>query len=119
MHGHEEIIELLVHGYGEKFLLMKNFDTHHLDIYSSNDLGNDLCTLWFSGADPNIRDHSGKKAKQYLPTYASTRAHRKRMTSYSDFELSRHCRPTAQTHHGSLIITHLSLDNSDFMSSEA
>ena len=93
--------------------------TQHLDIYSSNDLSNDLCTLWFSGADPNIRDHSGKKAKQYLPTYASTRAHRKRMTSYSDFELSRHCRPTAQTHRGSLIITHLSLDNSDFMSSEA
>ncbi len=75
------------------------------------------------GADPNIRDYSGKKAKQYLPTYASTRSHRKRMTSYSDFELSRHCRPNAQTHRhthrGSLIITHLSLDSADFMSSDA
>ena len=80
---------------------------------------NTAFSVVLAGADPNIRDYSGKKAKQYLPTYASTRAHRKRMTSYSDYELSRHCRPTAQTRRGSLIITHLSLDSADFLSSDA
>ena len=40
------------------------------------------CLFLFSEADANIRDYSGKKAKQYLKNSASSRAQRKQFLSY-------------------------------------
>ena len=40
------------------------------------------CCCYFPEADANIRDYSGKKAKQYLKNSASSRAQRKQFLSY-------------------------------------
>ena len=66
----------------------------------------------FPGADPNIRDYSGKKPKQYLQNSASTRVQRKRVMSSPELEFYYTKMPQSASFHGPLVITHLSLTDS-------
>ena len=50
-------------------------------------------SVYFPGADPDMRDHSGRKAKQYLKHSASTRSQRK----HSDGDTPRSVTPLAVT----------------------
>lgn len=62
------------------------------------------------GADSNLRDYSGKKAKQYLRNSASTRAQRKR--SFTELALASEMTPRSSLgRQGSIVITHLTLQD--------
>lgn len=70
--------------------------------------------IHFSGADPNIRDFSGKKPKQYLRNSASTRVQRKRVMSSPELEFYYNAKPPhSASFHGPLVITHLSLTEAE------
>ena len=73
----------------------------------------DHAVLFVPGGDPNIRDYSGKKAKQYLRNSASTRSQRKRAPSAPELDLVESgpsCKASL-TKRGSLVITHLTLQD--------
>ncbi|XP_059164880.1 ankyrin repeat domain-containing protein SOWAHA-like [Physella acuta] len=78
--GKMEVIKLIANKPGVKVNQRSGYTPLHLAAIHDHEYIIELLVQTFK-ADPNIRDYSGKKAKQYLKNSASSKAQRKRVIS--------------------------------------